>query len=274
MHLYFLRVDEEGSSFWGTTRETKNDPWEVPVKLKWEHPTKPVPSWDTADGLECYFSEILREGYGNVDIWVMKRKTINDNWDSAVNLGPNVNSTADEAGEAISSDGLELYFSGIRDAYTRPGGYGCADLWMTKRRTRNEPWEEPVNLGSTINSTAKDVRTTLSADGLLLFFDSNRPGGYGRADIWVIRRSTRNEPWSEPMNLGPSVNSLADEHFAYLSSDGTILYFESDRPGGYGSHDIWQVSVILLGNDFGREDQRASVLERKDKSLGKEVLSE
>ncbi|MFC1793001.1 protein kinase [Planctomycetota bacterium] len=274
LHMYFLRVDEEGNSFWGTTRKTKDDPWDVPVKLKWEHPTKPVPSWDTADGLECYFSDILREGYGNIDIWVMKRQTIIDDWDSPENLGPTVNSTADEAGEAISADGLELYFSGRRDSYTRPGGYGRADLWMTKRRTRDDPWEEPVNLGPKVNSAAKDFHTTLSADGLLLFFDSDRLGGYGRADIWVIRRSTRTEPWSEPMNLGPSVNSPADEHFAYLTSDGSTLYFESDRPGGYGDHDIWQVSVISLGSNLSKKDQKASVLERNNKSLGKEVLSE
>jgi hypothetical protein len=274
LHMYFLRVDEEGNSFWGTTRKTKDDPWDVPVKLRWEHPTKSVPSWDTADGLECYFSDILREGYGNIDIWVMKRQTIDDDWDSPENLGPTVNSTADEAGEAISADGLELYFSGRRDSYTRPGGYGRADLWMTKRRTRNDPWEEPVNLGPTVNSASKDFHTTLSADDLLLFFDSDRPGGYGRADIWVIRRSTRTEPWSEPMNLGPSVNSPADEHFAYLTSDSSTLYFESDRPGGYGDHDIWQVSVISLGSNLSKKDQKASVLERNNKSLGKEVLSE
>ena len=191
LHMYFLRIDEEGSSFWGTTRETKDSPWEVPVKLRWEYPTKPVPSWDTEDGLECYFSDILREGQGNMDIWVMKRETINDDWGPSENLGPTVNSTSDESGEAISADGLELYFSGRRDAFIRPGGYGRADLWMTRRRTRDDPWEVPVNLGPKVNSAAKDARTTLSADGLLLFFDSDRAGGYGRTDIWVTRRKTR-----------------------------------------------------------------------------------
>ena len=247
LHMYFLRIDEEGTSFWGTTRQTQDSPWEVPAKLRWEYPNRPVPSWDTEDGVESYFSDILREGHGNMDVWVMRRETINDDWGPSENLGPTVNSTADESGEAISADGLELYFSGRRDAYTRPGGHGRADLWKTKRRTRDDPWEEPVNLGPTINSAAKDARTTLSVDGLLLFFDSDRPGGYGRTDIWVIRRATQNEPWSEPVNLGPSVNSPADEKYAYLSSDGSTLYFVSDRPGGYGGHDIWQVPTVIQG---------------------------
>jgi hypothetical protein len=274
LHMYFLKVDEEGSSFWGTTRKSKDDPWGVPLKLKWEHPTKPVPSWDTADGLECYFSGIRPEGLGNMDIWVMKREAIDDDWGPSENLGPTVNSTADESGEAISADGLELYFSGRRDAYTRPGGYGRADLWTTKRKTRDDPWKEPVNLGPTINSAAKDARTTLSANGLFLFFDSDRTGGYGRTDIWVIKRKTRHEPWSEPVNLGPSVNSPADESLAYLSSDGSTLYFGSDRPGGFGGHDIWQVPVLAMSNESDPNTFPDESVHERGGNHRKEVTSE
>jgi serine/threonine protein kinase len=273
-HLYFLRVNEEGSAFWGTTRARRDDPWEVAVKVKWDQSSAPVPSWDTADGLECYFSDILRKGYGNVDIWVMTRETIDDDWGPPVNVGPTVNSTADESGTAISADGLELYFSGRRAAYARPGGHGRSDLWMTKRATRDDPWEEPVNLGPTVNSAAQDVRPSISVDGLLLFFDSDRPGGYGRADIWVTRRTTRHEPWSEPVNLGPSVNSPAVENFPCLSSDSSTLYYESDRPGGYGAHDIWQVPVIALGSSPDRNAHLDVAGHRKGPDRRKEVVPE
>ncbi|MHC4535898.1 MAG: hypothetical protein ACYS6K_18265 [Planctomycetota bacterium] len=46
------------------------------------------------------------------------------------------------------------------------------------------------------------------------------------------------------MNLGPIVNSTAGEDGPEISADGSILYFHSNRPGGYGSYDIWQVSIL------------------------------
>lgn len=53
---------------------------------------------------------------------------------------------------------------------------------------------EPVNLGPTVNSSAEDVGPSISTDGLELYFLSERPGGYGGADIWISRRATKNDP--------------------------------------------------------------------------------
>jgi len=204
----------------------------------------------------------------------MRREALDNDWGPPVNLGATVNSTADESAPRISADGLELYFSGRRDAYARPGSQGRGDLWMTKRATRDDPWGEPVNLGATVNSAAQDVRPSISVDGLLLFFDSDRPGGYGRADIWVTRRTARNEPWSEPVNLGPAVNSPAAENFPYLSSDGSTLYYESDRPGGYGAHDIWQVPVIALGSSRDPNVHLDAARHPNERDHRKEVVPE
>ncbi|MHC4586499.1 MAG: hypothetical protein ACYS3N_18360, partial [Planctomycetota bacterium] len=86
----------------------------------------------------------------------------------------------------------------------------------------------------------------ISADGLLLFFGSNRPGGYGSWDLYVAKRTTTKDPWSSPMNLGSIVNSTAGEDGPEISADGSTLYFHSNRPGGYGSWDIWQVSILPI----------------------------
>ncbi|MEJ2702038.1 MAG: M56 family metallopeptidase, partial [Sedimentisphaerales bacterium] len=117
-----------------------------------------------------------------------------------INLGSPVNSFANEFGPRISADGLELYFNSYR-----PGGLGQADLWVTTRKTKADPWGEPVNLGPTVNSPSGEGAPCISADGLSLYFSSERPGGYGGSDLWVTTRQTRTAPWGKPINLGPTV---------------------------------------------------------------------
>ena len=120
---------------------------------------------------------------------------------------------------------------------------------MTRRAARNTPWIELINLGTNVNHTANDSGPCLSADGLTLFFDSDRPGGYGNSDLWATSRTATSEPWGEAVNLGPIVNSPADETIAHISADGSTLYFGSNRPGGYGGRDIWDVRILGMGSE-------------------------
>jgi len=141
---------------------------------------------------------------------------------TSTNLGPKVNSPAFEGSPDISRDGLSLFF----DAYSRPGGPGDWDLWVTTRDATNGDWGEAVPLPLPINSSYADAGPTISADGLSLFFASNRPGGCGGFDLWVTTRKTAEDPWEPPLNLGYLVNSLADENHASISADGLSLYFD------------------------------------------------
>lgn len=90
------------------------------------------------------------------------------------NLGPTVNSSANDFGTSISPDGLSHYFSS-----NRPGGSGGHDLWVTTREKIDDDWGNPVNLGPTVNSSAWDSCPEISADGLSLYFASTRLGGSG-----------------------------------------------------------------------------------------------
>jgi len=150
------------------------------------------------------------------------------------NLGPAVNSTAGDEGVSLSADGLILLFHS-----TRPGGYGSLDIWMTTRATKDDPWGEAVNLGPTINSPDMDWCPSISPDGCTLYFGSWRSGGMGMSDIWISTRATIEDDWSEPINLGPTINTSGIDSTSTISSDELMLYFESIRPGGYGSSDIW-----------------------------------
>jgi len=117
---------------------------------------------------------------------------------------------------------------------------------VTEQSKADFVFGEPTNLGPTVNSSTWDYHPDISADGLILFFFSNRPGGSGDDDIWVTTRASTDDPWTEAVNLGPTVNSSARDFAAVTSSDGCTLYFTSGRPGGVGNLDLWQVSIIPI----------------------------
>jgi hypothetical protein len=169
------------------------------------------------------------------------------------NLGPPVNSGATDCFSTISWDGLELY---LMDPFSpRPGGLGGWDIWVTKRPSTSEPWGTPVNLGPFINSESDDAKPSISADGLTLYFGSTRPGGHGGYDLWMSTRTTITDDWSEPVNLGPTINSASDEAFSCISKDGLELYFSGfgimGRPGGYGDADIWVTTRATVDDPWG-----------------------
>jgi hypothetical protein len=162
------------------------------------------------------------------------------------NLGPIVNSSYWDGGPYISDDGLEMYFDS-----NEPGGQNNFDLWVTRRATTEDEWGAPERLGPSVNSSALDGTPCISADGLTLYFHSERPGGFGHYDLWVTTRQTKNDSWGEPVNLGPKVNSSTYEFSPNITADGLSLYFESPRPGGYGIYDIWMTTRPTKEDDWG-----------------------
>jgi len=169
------------------------------------------------------------------------------------NLGPTVNTSYGDAASCISADGLSLYFGDV-PLNPRPGGYGGGDLWVTTRDTTDDEWAPCMNLGPTVNTSSGDGAPCMSADGLTLIFESNRPGGYGNYDLWMSTRTTTKDDWSAPVNLGPTVNSSNDENFPSISADGLQLYFAEwrvARPGGYGSTDLWVTTRPTVSDPWG-----------------------
>ncbi len=189
----------------------------------------------STDGLSLYVDFSSPDGYGGYDIWVYTRETIYDDWSGPVNPGPTINSAYTDGNPNISADGLTLLFNS-----DWPGGPGKdSDVWQSTRTTTDEPWSEPVNLGPPTNGPTYDGHSSISSDGLSLFFCSDRPGGEGDRDIYISTRATTDDPWSEPENLGPSVNTLSGDSGPDVSSDGLMLFFDSKRPGGHGDDDVW-----------------------------------
>jgi outer membrane protein OmpA-like peptidoglycan-associated protein len=110
-----------------------------------------------------------------------------------------------------------------------------------------ETWAPPVSLSPNINTPDNEGTASLSADGRTLVFTACQGRkGFGSCDLYVSRK-TGND-WSNPENLGSTINTRYYESQPALSADGRRLYFISDRPGGKGRRDIWRSDLDTEGN--------------------------
>jgi len=234
------------------------------------------------DGTSLYFASNRAGGVGGIDIYVSTRSAIGDPWSAPTNVGPPINTSADELCPTPMRDGHGFMF-----VSSRSGGCGGLDIYATRRRARHS-WTAPVNLGCTVNSTADEaspfivggeiyfsstrsgdsdiyvaqideegsVGTPAPAPGLNTASNDSRPnlrrdgleiffdrpGVCGGIDLWMSTRPSPEVPWSQPTNLGCGVNSAANDLRAAISWDGTRLYFGSNRGGSEGNQDVYVVT--------------------------------
>ncbi len=106
----------------------------------------------------------------------------------------------------------------------RANGLGRSDLYRAEKDSQGN-YSRVENLGAPLNSAFTEWDPYLSPDEKYLLFISDRPGGYGKADIYLSARSS-NGTWGEPMNLGPEINTAHTETAAKLSPDGQFLFFQ------------------------------------------------
>jgi hypothetical protein len=204
----------------------------------------------SVDGLELYIvSGRPPATESNWDTWLSTRTTTEDAWGQPVRMEAPLNTSYDDGAVFISSDALELYLYSLR-----PGGSGSSDIWVAKRESRDSSWNSIVNLGPIINSSSTEWIASMSADGLELYFDSNRSGGFGGFDLYMATRTTKDEDWGSPVNLGPKVNSSSNAFAPYLSPDGRYLffsdYYNNFRSGGLGGGDIWVTRRLTINDDW------------------------
>lgn len=124
-------------------------------------------------------------------------------------------------------------------ALDRKGSYGGQDLYVSFR-LKSGVWSAPINLGTDINTSAKETMPFLCRDKKRLFFASDRKDGLGGTDIYVSRRTGLDwNSWTKPRKLFEPVNSIADEGNPFYSEVDDYFYFVSTRDG---SADIYRVN--------------------------------
>jgi len=138
----------------------------------------------SADGKFLYFSSNRPGGFGGFDIFRSERLE-NGRYDKPENLGPTINTSDDDDSPFIHPDGVSLYFSS--KGHATMGGY---DIFRTSLDSTGG-WTQPENLGYPINTTKDDIYFVLSADNKHGYYSSEKPGGYGTSDCYLITMPTR-----------------------------------------------------------------------------------
>lgn len=195
----------------------------------------------TADGQTLVFTRNKRRSAGmdfQEDFYISFLDS-DGKWGVAMNLGEPINTDDNEGAQTITADGQQLFFTGCN----RKGGMGSCDIYRSVREGRS--WSHPENLGAPVNSNKWESQPSISSDGKTLYFSSNRAGGKGESDIYVTRLGA-NGQWTEPANLGDSINTEGAEETPFIHPDGRTLFYTSNGHVGMGGKDIY---VVRLKDD-------------------------
>jgi hypothetical protein len=237
------------------------------------------------DGRMAVWSSNRPGGYGNDDIWCSFWDNVFASWSDPRNCGRNVNSGANDLSPSLSPDGKNLYCL----LYSRPGGFGDWDIWVSTWDSLHNEWGLVENLGPSINNFSVWA-PFLSPDGTKLYcsiygiavFEWNGTdwdGPFGLGDnvnttgsedyptvtadnktlyftrfdykyrYYICVSRWTGTEWGTAEVLGPQINDSNSSLHPYITPDGTRLYFMSGREGGLGSGDIWVSERIPARKD-------------------------
>ncbi len=209
--------------------------WSTPVLLE----TEKVINTDANEGnpaLNSKFNQLYFTRCGNekgtlqgCQIMVSRRSGRSWGDPKAITLGGD--STAVFGNPAISPNELMLFFSS-----NIPGGQGGKDLWVASRKTPNDAFGKPFNLGPLVNTPGDEMFPFMRND-TTLYFSSNGHPGMGGLDIF--RSTYSNGKWNKPVNMQYPINSSGDDFSIVFHPEEDKGYFSSNRKGGKGSDDIY-----------------------------------
>ena len=149
---------------------------------------------------------------------------------------------------------------------------GSCDLYISYKL--GDEWTDPENMGTNINSRNWESQPSLSADGRMLYFVSDRTGGYGKRDIW--KSHWVDGKWTKSVNLGATINTADEEVSPFIHVNGQTLYFSSKGFLGMGGFDIfyseWQggkwTAPKNLGYPINTADDQVSLFITADGKKG------
>ncbi len=176
--MIMYRNDNNGDLY---LSHLKNDKWSQPEKLP-----KPInTSYEEShasfslDGNTLLFVSDRPDGMGGKDIFVTN-KLPNGTWSKAMLLGENINTTKNEESPFLSHDGQTLFFAS--EGHNSMGGY---DIFKSEKDSTGQ-WSKAMNIGYPINTPGDDLFFLPTLDGQRVYFASERSGGFGGSDIYII----------------------------------------------------------------------------------------
>ena len=156
-------------------------------------------------------------------------KKINGSWSNSMNITPQIESDGDQYITSLSFDGKKLFLVKV--------GNFDGDVFVSEYSSGR--WMPSKSIGKPINSKFFESHSSISPDGKTLYFTSNRKESIGQMDIFTSRLDDEGN-WSEPKNLGPTVNTRLNEETPFIDVDGKTLFFSSQGHETIGGYDFFK----------------------------------
>jgi len=172
------------------------------------------------------YSEMMDDGQFSEKVFSSKK--VDGNWSKSEVVKSVVTRDSHESVLCLSADGTELYML--------VSNFDGQNIYVSN--FDGETWSEPYMLPEGINSRFNETHASINADKSVLYFTSDRRGGLGGLDIYMVRKLPNGE-WGLPKNLGESINTPYDEETPMIHPDGKTLYFSSKGHNTMGNYDIF-----------------------------------
>jgi len=201
-------------------------------------------------------------------------KNDNGDWNSAINFGRPLNSAQNDAASCYGKN--DVFY------YTKWDSENPKERYLVLTRMVDFKFYESYRLPEPVNVEGfKSIQPYVTSDGKLLYFSSDRPGGYGGMDLWRIKLDEQGLPFGEPENLGQDINSDLDEVTPFYHEYSTTLFFSSNGHNSIGGLDVFKSTYNLDNKSFGRPENMGTPINSSmddsyliwDKMLDKGFLS-
>lgn len=196
-----------------------------------------------------------------VEEFSMAERQSNNQFSQGNPLPNPFNTSFNEGGPSITANNTELYFTVCEDI----NGYQNCDIYYSERTANS--WTAPQSVGDHINRRDSwESQPSVSANGDILYFASNREGGMGGLDLYICKRK-EDGTWSKPENAGAPINTRKDEKTPFIHSDSKTIYFTSNGQMGLGGFDIYYARA----NDTGAWQEPQNIgypINSEDDDLG------
>jgi outer membrane protein OmpA-like peptidoglycan-associated protein len=184
----------------------------------------------SSDGSMLY---VYKAGGGNL---LYESNLSGDKYTFPIKMDSKINAGFKQSSASLSFDRSTLYFTSVRE-----DGYGGSDIYMTKKDARGR-WQDPVNLGATINTPYDEEGVFIDPENNTLYFSSRGHNSMGGYDIF--KSELVEGRWTAPLNLGYPINTPDDDVFFTLGKNGQRGYYSSKKSDGYGGHDLYMITFL------------------------------
>lgn len=171
-------------------------------------------------------NQLYSDGRPYEDVWLARPE--GNSWKHVQNMGRPINNAYHNSAVALSADGNHIYL------YTDENG---GDILVSD--FNGTQWITPQRLPYPVNTQYRESSLTVSVDGKKLIVASERPGGLGGSDLYLIEKGETGA-WQPARNLGPAINTEWDEDSPFLDNDGFALYFSSRGHDSMGGFDLFR----------------------------------